>query len=168
VAQSASLVPCCQDLFVLEPAPSRREVRVSDEDRERAAQALRDHFAAGRLEATELERRLTAAYAARTRGDLAKVLSDLPSDPLGRVAQRAARRAGRRLYGVQRTALKYHAGTYVVVNGSLVGVWELAGHGFFWPGLVLAPTSVLLAFHAAVSRWLRERLGIDRRRGARD
>jgi hypothetical protein len=149
--------------LLLEPAPYRRDVRASDEDRERAARALRDHFAAGRLEAGELERRLTGAYAARTRGNLAELLSDLPSDPLSRVAHRAARRAGRRFYSVQRTALQYHAVTYVTVNGSLVGVWELTGHGAFWPGLVLAPTSVVLASHAAASRWLRKRVGIGRR-----
>ncbi len=72
---------------VLELAPYRRDVRASDEDRERAARALRHHFAAGRLEAPELEPGVAGACAARTRGELAELLSDLPSDPLGQVAR---------------------------------------------------------------------------------
>ncbi len=147
----------------MELAPYRRDLRASDEDRERAARALRQHFAAGRLEAAELEHRLAGAYTAHTRGELAELLSDLPSDPLSRIARRAAHRAGRRFYRVQRTALNYHAATYVTVNGALVGVWELTGHGAFWPALVLAPTSVVLVWHAAASRWLRARLGMQRR-----
>lgn len=64
------------------------------------------------------------------------------------------------MYHGQRTALRYEAVGYVTVNGSLIGVWELAGHGLFWPALVLAPTTALLGSHAAFSRWLRRRLKI--------
>src|SRR5215472_15629653 len=52
--------------------------RVSDADRDRAAAFLRDHFAAGRLTAGELDERLTAALRARTFGDLRRLLADLP------------------------------------------------------------------------------------------
>jgi hypothetical protein len=128
------------------------QLRASDEDRERAARSLRAHFAAGRLPADEFERRVANVYAARTRQELARLLSDLPADRL--------RRAMRSLYFGQRTALRYHAATYVTVNGTLLGVWELAGHGVFWPGLVLAPMTALFALHAAISRALRRQLQI--------
>jgi hypothetical protein len=52
--------------------------RTSDADRTRAAAMLRDHFAAGRLDAAELDERLAAALNAKTFGDLRRVLADLP------------------------------------------------------------------------------------------
>lgn len=55
------------------------EMRVSDAEREAAATELREHFASGRLNQDELDERLTAAFAARTRGDLNALFTDLPS-----------------------------------------------------------------------------------------
>jgi Domain of unknown function (DUF1707) len=52
--------------------------RTSDADRARAVATLRDHFAAGRLDAAELDERLAAALNAKTFGDLRRVLADLP------------------------------------------------------------------------------------------
>jgi hypothetical protein len=52
-------------------------VRVSDADREAAAEQLRAAVADGRLELAELDERLTAAYAAKTRAELAAVTVDL-------------------------------------------------------------------------------------------
>ena len=54
------------------------DLRVSDADRDAVAAALREHFAQGRLTLDELDQRLGAAFAARTRGDLAPVTADLP------------------------------------------------------------------------------------------
>jgi hypothetical protein len=78
-------------------------LRTSDADRDRVAELLRDHFAAGRLTPEELDERLTATLSARTFGDLGRVLADLPEPatalrPAGRVPQQAAPRwvAGRR------------------------------------------------------------------------
>ncbi len=50
--------------------------RTSDADRDRAATLLRDHFAAGRLTAPELDERLDAALNAKTFGELRRVLAD--------------------------------------------------------------------------------------------
>jgi DUF1707 SHOCT-like domain len=133
----------------------RVDVRASDEDRERTARALREHFAAGRLGAQELEQRVERAYAARSRRELAQLVSDLPSDRL--------RRGAERFYRGQRLALRYHSATYVAVNGGLIGVWELTGQGLFWPAFVLAPMTALLGLHLSFSRWLRRRLGVARR-----
>jgi uncharacterized protein DUF1707 len=54
-------------------------MRVSDAEREAAAAELREHFASGRLNQEELELRLSAVFAARTRGDLNAIFADLPS-----------------------------------------------------------------------------------------
>jgi hypothetical protein len=52
--------------------------RVSEADRDRATALLRDHFAAGRLTAHELDERLATALGSKTFGDLRRVLADLP------------------------------------------------------------------------------------------
>jgi hypothetical protein len=55
------------------------EMRVSDAEREAAAAELREHFASGRLDQDELNERLDRAFAAKTRGDLNALFTDLPS-----------------------------------------------------------------------------------------
>jgi hypothetical protein len=55
------------------------EMRVSDAERDAAATELREHFASGRLNQDELDQRLTAVFAAKTRGDLNALFTDLPS-----------------------------------------------------------------------------------------
>jgi len=62
---------------ITEPA----ELRCSDVDRERVAEALRDAAADGRLTLTELEERLDSTYSARTYGDLQPITADLPQGP---------------------------------------------------------------------------------------
>ena len=53
-------------------------MRVSDSDREQAADVLRDAAGHGRITMDELDERLERAYAAKTYGDLAAVTGDLP------------------------------------------------------------------------------------------
>jgi hypothetical protein len=53
------------------------DLRVSDDDREQAALAVRDAAADGRLTLDELTERLDLVYAGRTRGELDAVLTDL-------------------------------------------------------------------------------------------
>jgi Domain of unknown function (DUF1707) len=53
-------------------------LRIGTAERERAASALSEHFAAGRIDQDELEERLTKAYAARTGADLIDLFTDLP------------------------------------------------------------------------------------------
>ncbi|WP_443064141.1 DUF1707 and DUF4190 domain-containing protein [Streptomyces sp. NBC_00566] len=54
----------------------------SHADRERAADVLRAGFAEGRLEKDEFDRRVGRVYAARTVGELALVVADLPQGPV--------------------------------------------------------------------------------------
>jgi Domain of unknown function (DUF1707) len=56
-------------------------LRASDADRDLALAELSRHFEAGRLTSEELDERTSQALAARTLGDLAALMSDLPSEP---------------------------------------------------------------------------------------
>lgn len=62
--------------------PSGREdvssLRISDEDRHRVAEVLREAAGEGRLDLEELEERLEATYAAKTYGELVPITVDLP------------------------------------------------------------------------------------------
>jgi Domain of unknown function (DUF1707) len=53
-------------------------LRIGDQERDAAAESLSGHFAAGRLDQTEFEERLAAAYAAKTGAELAPLFADLP------------------------------------------------------------------------------------------
>ncbi len=53
-------------------------MRASDADRDRVAEVLREAFAEGRLDAVEHTERIEAAYNAKTLGELAPLLADLP------------------------------------------------------------------------------------------
>jgi hypothetical protein len=55
-------------------------VRASDADRERIVEQLRQHTAEGRLTMDEFDQRMSAAYEAKTYGDLAQLTRDLPVD----------------------------------------------------------------------------------------
>jgi uncharacterized membrane protein len=54
-------------------------LRIGDADRESAAEALREHFAQGRLTMEEFQHRLELVFAAKTDRDLAAITTDLPT-----------------------------------------------------------------------------------------
>ena len=58
--------------------PQPAGLRVGDRERSDACDQLSAHFAAGRLSDNELEERLSAAVAGRTKSDLHRLLADLP------------------------------------------------------------------------------------------
>lgn len=58
--------------------PESRGYRISDADRERAAQRLHQALAEGRITLSELEERLAVVYAARYEADLRPPFADLP------------------------------------------------------------------------------------------
>jgi Domain of unknown function (DUF1707) len=59
-------------------------IRISDADRERVTARLREHYAEGRLNADELDERISATLNAKTFGDLRPIMADLPEPgPLG-------------------------------------------------------------------------------------
>ena len=59
---------------------ARSELRASHEDRDRVVELLRVSAGDGRLTAEELDERLELAMTARTYGELAKLVADLPAD----------------------------------------------------------------------------------------
>lgn len=63
------------------PRPPDPTLRVGDAERNGVAEALSQHFSAGRLDDQELKERLDRAMSAKTGADLAGILDDLP--PLG-------------------------------------------------------------------------------------
>src|SRR5690242_8900146 len=68
-------------------------MRASDRDREVTAERLRHAAGEGRLLPEELEQRLHAAFTARTYGELAATVRDLPSSAMsGRVRRPAPAR----------------------------------------------------------------------------
>jgi Domain of unknown function (DUF1707) len=70
---------------------ARSELRASHEDRDRVVELLRVSAGDGRLTAEELDERLEVAMTARTYGELAKLVADLPA--AGSVASVPAPRA---------------------------------------------------------------------------
>jgi hypothetical protein len=97
------------------------ELRASDADRERTVERLRRGAAEGRLEPEELEERVEAALAARTRRELEPLTADLPSD----------RRARRRRKAL--AELRSHRLAFAVAAPGMVAVWALTGCDYFWP-----------------------------------
>jgi hypothetical protein len=98
--------------------PQPHDLLASDAERDRVADALRTHAAAGRLDPDELEERLALAFAARTRADLAPLIADLPA---------AAPPPPRRRRELPRVA------PVIPVAILLVAIWALTGADYFWP-----------------------------------
>ncbi len=65
------------------------DVRVSDAERDDAVSQLSEHFQAGRLTTDEFDERAGLALAAKTRGDLASLMTDLPGGAHGLARQAA-------------------------------------------------------------------------------
>lgn len=63
----------------LERRPDPSRLRISDAERHRVAEILREAAGDGRIDLTELDQRLEATYAARTYGDLVPITHDLPA-----------------------------------------------------------------------------------------
>jgi hypothetical protein len=111
---------------------SSTRIRASDEDREQLIADLNEHMAAGRLDADELDERVQAAYAAKTRAELDALRRDLP--------------ATRREAQVSHTARRAHLSRRLMqqVGGSVglfllcTAIWLASGaQGQFWPVWVL-------------------------------
>lgn len=146
----------------------RRDLRVSDAEREAVVDSLRHHAGEGRLTVDELTQRVEQAYGARTIGELEAVQRDLPRTPALRYGgtvvpvQRGARRLARR----QRSLL-FFVLRLVLLNVALLVVWAVGGANThdFWPIWPLAISAIWLAF-----RGLRvlERTALSRRTGRGD
>ncbi len=65
------------------------DVRASDDERDRVVARLREHTATGRLTLEEFGERMDAVYGSTTRGELERVLHDLPAEHAPRPTPRA-------------------------------------------------------------------------------
>lgn len=111
------------------------DLRISDEQRERATREIREHFAAGRLSQDELDDRVQAVYAARTESELEAARADLPKLPPTVAEQRAE--LGARRSQLQRRLIQ-EAGGGLAVFVLCTGIFIASGaSGQFWPVFVL-------------------------------
>src|SRR5690242_8681909 len=101
----------------LGPDPAR--MRISDADRHRVAEVLREAAGEGRLGLEELDGRLEATYAARTYADLVPITVDLPAE--------APHRPGPAPRPAAPVGSAQHYATSIAVMGGVdrKGVWEV-------------------------------------------
>jgi hypothetical protein len=143
------------------------KIRASDEDRDRAASLLREHHAAGRLNAEEFAERLDKAFAAKTIGELDELMADLPAIDLYRLPDASLPRHGRGIPGAHSLVEASATGGLPVARGrfspawqaawaswftvSLVCfvVWAMSGAGYLWPLWVAGPWGAIM-----LGRWI--------------
>ncbi|MBA3489405.1 MAG: DUF1707 domain-containing protein [Longispora sp.] len=129
------------------------EQRVSDADREKAADQLRAALNEGRLGFTEYDERLQAAFAAKTFADLEEVTADLPGPTLAqqaRIADKeledlAVQRSGRK----PGSGLKGSLVVWVIVAVLALGIWTAISIAsgriaYFWPIWVMIPLGIAI------------------------
>jgi hypothetical protein len=121
--------------------PDPPEIRVSDQERERAAEEIRQHYAVGRLSEDELTERVQAAYAARTQSDLDALRSDLPPLPANRTEHKHQLDERRR---VARRHLIQQTGGALIPFVICMFIWAASGAGYFWPMWAALPAVIVL------------------------
>jgi hypothetical protein len=114
-------------------------MRVSDEDRHKVADILREAAAEGRIDIEELDERLDSTYAAKTYGDLVPITADLP---VPRTAASAAPRPQPARPSVPAT--RYDSSIAIMGGVSRKGLWEVG------------PTHTAFAMMAGIDIDLRE------------
>jgi hypothetical protein len=135
------------------PYVARRELRVSDAERQAVVDELRIHFGAGRIDLAEFEERTHAALASRVRGDLHPLLDDLPdmgpAAPAGPPVRPGPVGGPTSLLGS--AAFRTHAYLTLVLCVFFVVIWAATGGaGGIWPLYPIASLGVILGGHAAV------------------
>jgi DUF1707 SHOCT-like domain len=99
------------------------QLRISDDDRHKVAEVLREAAGEGRIDLDELDERLEATYAARTYADLVPITHDLP---VARASDLPARPAATPSPVVSGPAEEKH----LAILGGLErkGVWTVPAH----------------------------------------
>ena len=128
---------------VSDPVASAGTTRVSDTDRNRVIELLKQHTADGRLTLEEFETRVDETLASRTGSDLRMVLRDLPVPDRGQPRSRSLPSAG--------SVLRFPVIPLVVL------FWLFVGHLVLWPLFVAA----FLWFRVGAGRHRRARWGYD-------
>lgn len=142
------------------------KIRASDQDRDRTAEQLREHHAAGRLDADEFNERLDKVFGAKTIGDLDALTHDLPAVdmyPLPTASLPRDRSLGGGLpattvlgqspvrvgHGRLSPAWQAAWGSWFSVSLLCTVIWLLTGAGYPWPLWVAGPLGAILA-----GRWI--------------
>jgi hypothetical protein len=132
-----------------ERAERNSGLRASQAERERVVERLRVHAGEGRIDLPELEQRIEAAYAAKTRGELAELLADLPEPPPHR-RWGEPRRVGSLAAALVPLALAIALFTLAPAGLAWMG-WPVLGWWFF-AGLPAAGFGFASCGHAKRSR----------------
>jgi hypothetical protein len=104
--------------------PDPAQLRISDTDRHKVAEILREAAGEGRLDLEELDERLEAAYGAKVYGELVPLLADLPAQqdvPMPRAGSTPVRRPG----SVPVHATRHDTSFAVMGSQDRAGVWEI-------------------------------------------
>jgi DUF1707 SHOCT-like domain len=118
-------------------AARRGQLRAAQADREKAIDALKAAYVAGRLSEDEFEARVGQAFASRTHADLAAIAADIPAAP---VAARAARMPGQVVgWGTGVIIAAAALGGALLIGGSALILWAIT-----MTGVLLFTVSVLL------------------------
>lgn len=102
----------------LEGYDDRSRLRISDADRHKVAELLREAAGEGRLDLEELDERLEATYRAKTYADLVPLTSDLP---IGGQLPLASPTTG----GAMLPAVRHDSSLAIMSGISRRGVWEV-------------------------------------------
>ncbi|HKB29758.1 MAG TPA: DUF1707 domain-containing protein [Streptosporangiaceae bacterium] len=141
--------------------PSDPRIRASDADRDRAAEALREHHATGRLSMEEFTDRLDRVYAAKTLGDLDELMADLPAIDLYQLPIPASQRfvpprpPAPASHGRMSPAWRAAWASWASVSLVLVVIWLITagigsgGSAYFWPIWVAGPWGAVM-----LARWI--------------
>lgn len=142
------------------------EWRAADTDREAAAERLRRAVNEGRLDLGEYDERLGHVYAAKTYGELDRVLADLPAAlpdaPSGRPRADSPGPSAQQPAPTLRGWLVARWGPWARVVAICVAVWTVTAVAagelvYFWPFWVAVPWGVVLlcatAGDLAGGRW---------------
>jgi hypothetical protein len=117
----------------------KEELRASDADRQQIADQLRRAMDNGRLSLHEYDDRLQKAYGAKTYGELAPLVSDLPAER-GKPGKPGQPQPDRRV--PQWVVIMWIP--WVAVNLLTLLIWAATGAGYFWPFWVAVPWGIAL------------------------
>jgi hypothetical protein len=98
----------------------RFRLRISDNDRHRVSEMLREAAGEGRLDIEELDERLAAVFRAKTYGDLVPITADLPAGLQQHPPSPAVRPTGSLL-----PATRYDTSIAIMGSSTRRGVWEI-------------------------------------------
>lgn len=135
--------------------------RISDDDRRRVIDHLRDAAGQGALDLQELEDRIGAVFQAKTIFDLEPITGDLPEPTAPSTPRHKVKH--RRPLVMEDDEFRGHFTTYAMVMALLVVIWLSTGAGFPWPAIVAAAWGIGLGSHYQVAA-THQRKRLDRAR----